>query len=693
MRALICTRQYPLCRGSLSSSLASLLGDTIASALFTGHLQEALLASVNAPPRQSLEAETTVPETSARTCQRSSDSSLPEAIKPMALSLEGARSTRIMSCASGNDAPHSACSTTQVPIKALTSQLVDALSHHPVMPSNLCYEDSDPAATAAAGAGAASQLASDKGAAEARQCETVRHISDSSISAACSDGADASPKTGSSISSFRHLAGTASSTRADLHRAQLPSHDAQCEQPGTANVLLPGSKPPSQAAAADSDQAGALVSEHATATEEAGSSAASALASQSVPGMIQADSSAASASACDQSASGMAEADSSVVGGRQSSSGLDSATSCGLDSGTSCSATNNPGVSQAVSSDTDHAQELLPRSRLETIAQAQADGDTPARAWLEEEEDGSEYAANQQEAQGSSTALELVHACASIPAQAGSTHVATSTQLGIVSEGSSVSINVGLLPDASFQASAAGIASAGGIATLHADVCMPSSASLCGGKLHTNTRSCGNDPIEAVKLQASCADRSLKSTDVPHLRCAVGAEATEGRPRFQMSAGETASQETAVMVQEAGLTDCTADVRELSDDHDAEPRTAVISWQSCDTSGVVTHTDIGLPGVAQAGNQQAHPVVQSDSKQTQDGSMHISKPEALSDQTQVALLEMVNACGAHDTLCDLIEADIHSFSYEADPLLQSICGEFRDIMQAGEQAIDDSGTF
>ena len=95
--------------------------------------------------------------------------------------------------------------------------------------------------------------------------------------------------------------------------------------------------------------------------------------------------------------------------------------------------------------------------------------------------------------------------------------------------------------------------------------------------------------------------------------------------------------------------------------------------QTCLSNVVASQTDESCQAATQAG-----PCCTAQHQSESGQYTSSSKTSVVSNQALPCLLELVTVCGGHDSLKELIRADMRCFPYEKDGFLMSICGQIRE---------------
>ena len=256
---------------------------------------------------------------------------------------------------------------------------------------------------------------------------------------------------------------------------------------------------------------------------------------------------------------------------------------------------------------------------------------------------------------GTSEALMLAEMHASPPSQliatsTGVRQAGGSAQLGIVCVGHGASM-LGMLPEARVQAAATA-----GVCAAHTELMetgMQTDASVLACKRQVDIKSCCSAPIGSIEVQAdSQSAESAESESMSDSGLTSGSAAKHEAARHQaLPDGPAAESAHAACVSGNGKS---------SDAHAEGP-----AMHSSKAGGIAI-------------SPREHLCMSNvDANQSDDG--HMTDSMAMS-QTQPAMLGLVTACDGHDSLKELIRADMSCFSYEKDCLLMSIVEEIRDTL-------------
>ena len=195
---------------------------------------------------------------------------------------------------------------------------------------------------------------------------------------------------------------------------------------------------------------------------------------------------------------------------------------------------------------------------------------------------------------------------------------------------------------------------------------MHSAAGMAACKLHTDIPACEEaSALQAVELNAASLEAEHKSAS------GHATDPADGDSAAAATASQAAYEACTVQVSQAA-------VGKKSVGDEVSKLALVNGRQMCASSSGTTQLDFAGRTAAEAGAQSIVSIQTEDGQHgVCDHSMHVSLPNAHADQPQHALLELLAACGGHDTLSDLISADLQSYEYEADPWLQSMCDQLR----------------
>ena len=283
--------------------------------------------------------------------------------------------------------------------------------------------------------------------------------------------------------------------------------------------------------------------------------------------------------------------------------------------------------------------------------------------------------------QGASEALMLaeMHACppSQVITSTGIEQAGESAQLGIVLTGHGVCM-IGRLPEA--RAEAAAVCD---VQTELADTGMQTDFSMLACKLPAETKSCCGAPIGGAEVKAD-----TQVTEPEESLSVLGSGQVSGSSANQEAArqhslpdGPVAESACGVCPLEDGLSSSDADAEGPVMHNSKTGGIAIIPGVQLCMSNVDANQSDDM--CAQAGMQRI-----GKTDRVQHGSAHVEsnmsacQQNMAVQQARLAMLGLVTACGGHDSLKELIRADMSCFLYEKDCLLMSIVERIRDTLTA-----------
>lgn len=268
---------------------------------------------------------------------------------------------------------------------------------------------------------------------------------------------------------------------------------------------------------------------------------------------------------------------------------------------------------------------------------------------------------------------EGMHACPQLTTSTGVRQAGEAAQLSIVPGGHGVSM-MGLLPEAKVQA--AGTAEVCDVQTELADTGMQTDVSMLACQLQAETKSCCSAPISGVRVKADSqftepAESVIASDSGLVSGSAAKTDAARHQSLHDGPAGESACN---TYVSGDGLSSSGADAEGPTMHSSKVGGTAVVLGEA-----FMSSVDANQNGnmCAQTGMQKI-----GKTDRVQDGNAHMSdcQQNMPMQQVQPAMLGLVTACGGHDSLKELIRADMSCFWYEKDYLLMSVVEKIRDTL-------------
>ena len=339
---------------------------------------------------------------------------------------------------------------------------------------------------------------------------------------------------------------------------------------------------------------------------------------------------------------------------------------------------------QTAYSGAERAESLLSASTFDTEADpAQAGLAAHCTVWAGE---GDFKSHGQQEVSvGTSQALMLAEVHARCPSQLVTTSTRVrqaweSAQLRTALTGTGVSV-VGMLPKARVQVAAT--AEMCDVHTELTDTGVQADASMLAGKLQAESKSCcsapnGDNEVQADTQSAESAD-SVGSSDS---ELVSGSTSTHEAARHQsLPDGPAVESAPGISVSKNDLSSCDANAEAPAMHSSRACGTAIIPGEHLCTSDVdANQSDYTCPQTEMQTIGKTD-TVQYKSAPTESKTTDSQQNMAM-QQARPAMLGLVTACGGHDSLVELIRADMSCFLYEQDRLLMSVVEKITDTLTA-----------
>lgn len=256
-----------------------------------------------------------------------------------------------------------------------------------------------------------------------------------------------------------------------------------------------------------------------------------------------------------------------------------------------------------------------------------------------------------------------------------------SAQLGIPLAGSSVSIMTDMLQEAgcSRVAAAAATAVVYQAQTEVVETGVQTDASMSPCRLNTGTKS-GCSGIDClVELQADTQSvgsaHSISASDSSSESGPVARKAATSHRSLPARAAAESRSAMVPCLTEEDLASGAAHADLATHSKAVRNATGASGNQTCLSNVAAAQTDASCQDDAQAGLCSTAQYQSESEKFTSNSARTV-----VLDQASPFLLELVTACDGHNSLKELIRADMCCFPYESDSFLMSVCGQITNTL-------------